>query len=309
MSQKPLRFRVPDIKFRVLVVGRANAGKTSILQRVCETTESPKIYRINHMGHREEIRFTPTTERGDHDIEDELVFTNHDGYVFHDSCGFESGNEAELQIVQNFVRKKATARRLKDRLHAVWYCIPMENDRPILDMKFFGVICPDKNVPVIAVFTKYDQFKRDIKIKLAMRSGGRSLTAKDVDGEVEKVFQEQYWDVVKDESPRYVRLEKMHKVGERCDALITETSNALSTNVATLMLLAVQRGNLEISVRMAMERTSLDGNGLSKVKSCTKYFPHLWVCKNDFINEPWLTDYISFWWWMVRKIMQSLCLG
>ena len=34
-----------DLQFRVLVLGRANAGKTSILQRVCETMESPKIYR------------------------------------------------------------------------------------------------------------------------------------------------------------------------------------------------------------------------------------------------------------------------
>ena len=37
--------RIPDVQFRVLVLGRANAGKTTILQRVCETTESPKIYR------------------------------------------------------------------------------------------------------------------------------------------------------------------------------------------------------------------------------------------------------------------------
>ena len=29
----------------MLVIGRANAGKTSILQRVCDTTESPKIFR------------------------------------------------------------------------------------------------------------------------------------------------------------------------------------------------------------------------------------------------------------------------
>ena len=36
---------LPAIRFRVLVIGRANAGKTSILQRVCETTESPTIYR------------------------------------------------------------------------------------------------------------------------------------------------------------------------------------------------------------------------------------------------------------------------
>jgi GTPase SAR1 family protein len=45
---------MPDLKFRVLVLGRANAGKTTILQRVCETTESPKIYRegeeVRHGG-------------------------------------------------------------------------------------------------------------------------------------------------------------------------------------------------------------------------------------------------------------------
>ena len=30
-------------RFRILIVGRANAGKTTILQKVCGTTESPKI--------------------------------------------------------------------------------------------------------------------------------------------------------------------------------------------------------------------------------------------------------------------------
>ena len=37
--------RRPELQFRVLIIGRANAGKTSIFQRVCETTESPIIYR------------------------------------------------------------------------------------------------------------------------------------------------------------------------------------------------------------------------------------------------------------------------
>ncbi|KAF8551296.1 hypothetical protein OG21DRAFT_1605411, partial [Imleria badia] len=255
MSQEPLRFRAPDIKFRVLIVGRANAGKTSILKRVCETTESPKIYR-NRNGIREEIHLDPTTERGDHNIEDELVFTNHEGYVFHDSCGFEAGNEDELRLVQNFVREKANAPRLQDRLHTIWfvvlihrYCIPMENDRPVLDMKFFGSLCPDKNVPVIAVFTKFDQFKRDIKIKMRTSSGWTAnLTLND---QVEKIFEDQYWNVIKDHSPRCVRLEGMHK-GKSCDALITETANALSSEVVTLMLLAVQRGHVEMSVRIAL---------------------------------------------------------
>ena len=47
--------QVPKIPFRVLIIGRANAGKTTILQRVCETTESPIIYR-GKGEQREEVR-------------------------------------------------------------------------------------------------------------------------------------------------------------------------------------------------------------------------------------------------------------
>ena len=55
MDAKQTRQRVPKIPFRVLIIGRANAGKTTILQRVCETTESPVIYRGEGME-REEVR-------------------------------------------------------------------------------------------------------------------------------------------------------------------------------------------------------------------------------------------------------------
>ena len=60
------------------------------------------------------------SQRGKHQIEDEVIFSNHDGYVFHDSRGFESGGEEELGIVQNFVRQKAAEKRLAARLHAIW---------------------------------------------------------------------------------------------------------------------------------------------------------------------------------------------
>src|SRR6266404_5092641 len=48
--------RLPEIQFRVLIIGRANAGKTTILQRVCDTTESPTIYRQTSDGEREQVR-------------------------------------------------------------------------------------------------------------------------------------------------------------------------------------------------------------------------------------------------------------
>ena len=56
MSTEQTHRRINKVQFRVLVLGRANAGKTSILQRVCETTESPKIYREDYRGAKEEVR-------------------------------------------------------------------------------------------------------------------------------------------------------------------------------------------------------------------------------------------------------------
>ena len=43
----PYDFRAKYTHFRVLVIGRANAGKTTLLQRVCNTTEDPCIFDDN----------------------------------------------------------------------------------------------------------------------------------------------------------------------------------------------------------------------------------------------------------------------
>jgi hypothetical protein len=65
-------------------------------------------------------REAPTVQRGGHNIEHELIFPSQSGYVFHDSRGFESGSEEELEIVQDFVRRKSRESQLKDKLHAIW---------------------------------------------------------------------------------------------------------------------------------------------------------------------------------------------
>ena len=36
--------REKAIRFRILIMGRANAGKTTILQKVCNTAEQPEIF-------------------------------------------------------------------------------------------------------------------------------------------------------------------------------------------------------------------------------------------------------------------------
>jgi hypothetical protein len=60
-------------------------------------------------------------QRGEHNIEHELIFSNYSGYIFHDSRGFEAGGEDELKIVQNFVGRRSQERRLEERLHVIWF--------------------------------------------------------------------------------------------------------------------------------------------------------------------------------------------
>ncbi|KAJ7112362.1 hypothetical protein C8R44DRAFT_251870 [Mycena epipterygia] len=276
---------LPRVKFRVLIAGRANAGKTSILQRVCDTTNSPDTYRVavvNGEETRTKIHLDPTSERGQHDITDELVFSNHEGYVFHDTRGFESGSTNELQTVQEFVHDRSGRERLRDRLHAIWYCIPMDNQRPILDVAPFHNICPDKNVPVIAVFTKFEAFRSNTRLNLEDEEREYEDLEDQTRRECEKVFRAEYLNRL-GTSPKFVCLEGMEKPDARCDDLIKSTVDALNPEAVMLMLLAVQTQNLEVSVQYAVHRTSEEltsGKTATKhiVKQCLMSFPQLWVC-------------------------------
>ena len=60
-------------------------------------------------------------QRGEHDIDDELIFTNNNGYIFHDSRGFEAGGHDELEIVRTFIVRKSREKQMRDRLHAIWF--------------------------------------------------------------------------------------------------------------------------------------------------------------------------------------------
>ena len=120
-------------------------------------------------------------------------------------------------------------------------------------------------VPVIAVFTKFDQFKDDIKMKL-QDEGCDAGT--DFDTEVESVFNRRYLASLSGPPP-FVRLESeyffsqfppilisvgMHKDDQQCTDLLEVTANALSGGVLANMLLAKWRDNLELNIRLAIIR-------------------------------------------------------
>jgi len=123
---------------------------------------------------------------------------------------------------------------------------------------------------VIAVFTKYDQFKREIRMKLEDQS--RDTADLDDNAEAEKVFKERYLANLRGpplapfvclESKDFVNqpttysancsLAEMHKPGQQCTNLIEKTANALSGSTVNLMLLAVQKDNLELNIKHAVE--------------------------------------------------------
>ena len=105
----------------------------------------------------------------------------------------------------------------------------MDNARPSLDLKHFDDVCLDKNgtctckhkrrekgvdmrniflVPVIAVFTKYDQLRRDVLIELDPEDQGlyNSSDQTVLDDKLERIFTERYLQSLKASAP-IVRLE------------------------------------------------------------------------------------------------------
>ncbi|KAG1898916.1 uncharacterized protein F5891DRAFT_1236141 [Suillus fuscotomentosus] len=85
----PSRIREKIGRFQILVIGRVNTGKTTILERVCNMWDNSEIYN----SAREKIDaavLKASKERGEHNIENEMVFQSNLGFVFHDSCGVET---------------------------------------------------------------------------------------------------------------------------------------------------------------------------------------------------------------------------
>jgi len=128
------------------------------------------------------------------------------------------------------------------------------------------------------VFTKYDQFRRNISFKLEDQHRDPAL----LDADVESAFKEHYLASLT-VAPPFVLLEKMHKPGQQCNGLIEMTANALSDGVVALMLLAVQKDhNLELSIKHAIGKaTSAVERGRAStgevIKLCIRAFPSLWI--------------------------------
>ncbi|KAI6133911.1 hypothetical protein EV401DRAFT_2177198 [Pisolithus croceorrhizus] len=247
-------------RFRVLVMGRANAGKTTILQRVCNTTDQPEIF--NGKGEKVNAAVVQGSQtRGYHNIEDELVFQSNPGFVFHDSCGFEAGSEEQFDIMKKFVMDRAKTTKLNQRIHAIWFCIPLnETHRMVMtaEQKFFDH-CDTGHVPVILLATKSDTLELEVFEQL--EDQGISADDAEVANLQEKILTKHIanlkaWLADTRFPPHdYLSLSGMQEQGAECAPLLTCTANALKQEGLQQLLISTQQSNLELCMEFAIMKT------------------------------------------------------
>ncbi|KAI6036010.1 GTP-binding protein [Pisolithus microcarpus] len=215
-------------RFRVLVMGRANAGKTTILQRVCNSTDRPEIFD----GWGNKVHSTL-------------------GFVFHDSCGFEAGSAEQFEQMKEFVVDRATTRE---------FCIPMtESHRTVTaaELKFFNE-CDTKHVPVMVLLTKCDSLELEA-IEELEDEGLEIEEAQEKIAEKERELLERWHAHIKHELdkcrylPRgYVTLQKMHQESADCTVLIQSTANVMNEEGLQRLLISTQQSNILLCVHYAV---------------------------------------------------------
>ncbi|KAG6331702.1 hypothetical protein ID866_7387 [Astraeus odoratus] len=247
-------------RFRVLVIGRANAGKTTLLQRVCNTTDLPEVFDAKGNKVRDVILLDQIL-RGYHNIEHELVFRSNPGFIFHDSCGFETGSVKELEEMRAFVTGRSITTKLENRIHAIWYCIPANDHMRLItaaEEKFFNE-CDTQTVPVIALLTKANALNRvaigelreaGLNMGLAIQSAGereKQLLEKLEKGMIKRL------EACKFPPRSHLSLAKMHEENFDCTDLLTVTANALDEEALQMLLISTQQVNLLLNIKWAVK--------------------------------------------------------
>ncbi|KAF8152430.1 hypothetical protein B0H34DRAFT_755201 [Crassisporium funariophilum] len=238
--------------FRILVIGRANAGKTTLLNRVCNTTEEPSIYDEDKNLVSCPLILEPTSERGIHNVRRSFVFKSNPGFIFHDSPGFEAGGEEELKAVMTFIQKSSKAKNVDDQIHVIWFCFNPDVARPLLPLeeKFFN---EDRswNVPVVAIFMKFD----DLIKQVYNRGQDKTENTKKALDTLEKKFKEPL-SHYKFPPRAYVRFMAIHKDNgnhqEQVGKLIKRTAASIDNLALKMLFVTVQQNNLEVCIENAV---------------------------------------------------------
>ncbi|KDQ12078.1 hypothetical protein BOTBODRAFT_113342, partial [Botryobasidium botryosum FD-172 SS1] len=253
-------------RFRILIIGRANAGKTTVLRAVCGVDEEPEVY--DRDGRKvSSSAIGVVSERGEHRIDYELRFPSNPGFVFHDSCGFESGAAEELELVRKFIQEQASLGSMSEQLHAIWYCFPADSNRLMTaaEKVFFNKIDTGRGksyeysinaFPVIAVFTKFDALDSaafaalsglGVPLEAAKAMAPKHATEK-FNAEISPLIESLA------HPPKTVVCLRSIYSTHGTSELVERTEAALDTDVLRILLVQAQRVNVEFCMKGAVKR-------------------------------------------------------
>ncbi|KAJ8483089.1 hypothetical protein ONZ45_g14727 [Pleurotus djamor] len=258
---------------------KANAGKTTVLQKICNTSEQPSIQ--DRKGKLVPIStLSPSDKRGLHDIEQELIFPNNPNFLFHDSRGIEAGGKDELELVKQFIAKRASAKKLEDRIHVIWfirvfrkllmkpsltkpsrYCIPVDNDRILTEAEkafFENIGGPSDannseqlshNIPVIAIFTKFDHLEIDAFTILQDEGLGEDEALKEAPHRAKSDFERDHLPRLlncKNRPQSHIYLRDMHEATTSIAPLAEVTAEVLESTVLKLVFVSSQKSSIAL---------------------------------------------------------------
>ncbi|KAK3984702.1 hypothetical protein QBC44DRAFT_336483 [Cladorrhinum sp. PSN332] len=157
-------------KFRILIIGKAGVGKSTICSKVFGIP--PEKAGVSHysVGTAKEKVWYPLTFEG-----------ANENLIMHDSGGFEAGDLNCVNAITDFIQFRKSQHRLADQLHCIWYCISCNSNRPIqeAELQFFQK-ADVGNIPVVVVFTQFDKLVDAAFIKLLNRSMSKGNTQLDI---------------------------------------------------------------------------------------------------------------------------------
>ncbi|KDQ10013.1 hypothetical protein BOTBODRAFT_93512, partial [Botryobasidium botryosum FD-172 SS1] len=104
---------------RVLVIGRVNSGKITVLHAVMNGRDPSTLGELVHSDESDEL--IHESHSSSRPIKNQLVSTNWPNFIFHESSGFAYGSNHELQEIAQFIRKCESEVSEEKELHAIWY--------------------------------------------------------------------------------------------------------------------------------------------------------------------------------------------
>ncbi|KDQ06500.1 hypothetical protein BOTBODRAFT_121416, partial [Botryobasidium botryosum FD-172 SS1] len=245
--------------FRVLVLGRANAGKTTLLKAVCGAAGDPPA--LTYCRGKFCIKKTNAVanyfQRGEHNIETQLVFPSNPGFVFHDSRGFEAGSDEELNKVTEFIRSKGNSRELRKQLHVIWYCIPTDNEARLLSGPEQELLreCSAGPVPLVVIFTKFDSLEARAFHELKGTGLTRQQAQQSAPQHAIAGFQRNHLSrLLGEKPPKYICLKSESLDSGKMAELIQQTVDAMGVDALKLLLVSVQRNNLQLTIEYAVKQ-------------------------------------------------------